>query len=105
MKKSNQNSSKKKSNMSYGLAFASRDYVLKYHKIVNEVIIKIFDMDPRDVILTDESDTFHFINDELLIIKLKELYNIEIGIQDCMNLRMKALIDIILAKPKTKTKK
>ena len=89
-----------KNKISFGLQFASQEIVSKYADLTRDIIVNIIQIDPRDIILTDESDLFNFGTDEELISRTKKYYNISITEEQILKLRMKNYIELILSKRK-----
>ena len=85
-----------KNKISFGLQFASQEIVTKYADLTRDIIVNIIQIDPSDIILTDESDLFNFGRIEDLISRTKKHYNISLSEDKVLNMRMKDFIELIL---------
>ena len=93
-------SNKSNGKISFGLQFASQEIVSKYTELTRDIIINIIQIDPGDVILTDESDLFNLAKIEDIISRTIKHFDIILTEDQVSNMKMKDYIELILSKNK-----
>jgi hypothetical protein len=85
------------SKIEFGIQFAPDIIISKNSDLTRDIIINVIQIDPSDVLLTDESDLLNLVKLEDIISRTEEIYGITLTEEQVLNLRMKDYIALILS--------
>lgn len=87
-------------NISFGIAIASRNYIFKYHEIVDDIIKHIIKIKPCDIMLTDKSNLYNLATEEDFIKRTFDYFNFVLTSKQFHEFEMSDYIKLILKQRK-----
>ena len=91
-------------NITFGLTFASRKFVLKHNIIMSEIIEHVIKIDPADIILTDKSNLFNLAKEEDFIKDTFNYFNLKLTSEQFHSIEMSVFIKLIINERKRQKK-